>query len=143
MKILIINGPNINMLGIREKNIYGDVTYDKMCEKINEFAFENNVDIEIFQSNHEGDLIDKIQSAFFNNVSAIIINAGAYTHTSIGILDALKTVNIKVVEVHISDIYSREEFRHNSFISFVAEKRIIGHGINGYIEAIEYLLSCN
>ncbi len=143
MKILIINGPNINMLGIRERNIYGDITYDRMCEKINDYALKNKVDIEIFQSNHEGDLIDKIQSAYFNNITAIIINAGAYTHTSIAILDALKAVNIKVVEVHISDIYSREEFRHNSYISFVAEKSIIGHGINGYIEAIEYLLSCN
>ena len=139
MKVLVINGANINMLGIREKDIYGTKTYDDLKLMIFDYARANNVDIEIEQSNHEGELIDIIQQAYSDEVDAIVINPGAYTHTSIGILDALKAVNIPTVEVHISDISSREEFRKISYVSLYAEKRIIGHGLNGYIEALEYL----
>ena len=139
MKVLVINGANINMLGIREKDIYGTKTYDDLKLMIFDYARANNIDIEIEQSNHEGELIDIIQQAYSDEVDAIVINPGAYTHTSIGILDALKAVNIPTVEVHISDISSREEFRKISYVSLYAEKRIIGHGLSGYIEALEYL----
>ena len=139
MKVLVINGSNINMLGIREKDIYGSKTYDDLKLMIFDYARANNIEVEIEQSNHEGELIDIIQQAYFDEVDAIIINPGAYTHTSIGILDALKAVNIPTVEVHISDISSREEFRKISYVSLYAEKRIIGHGLDGYIEALEYL----
>ena len=139
MKVLVINGANINMLGIREKDIYGSKTYDDLKLMIFDYARANNIDITIEQSNHEGELIDIIQQAYTDEVDAIVINPGAYTHTSIGILDALKAVNIPTVEVHISDISSREEFRKISYVSLYAEKRIIGHGLDGYIEALEYL----
>ena len=139
MKVLVINGSNINMLGIREKDIYGSKTYDDLKLMIFDYARANNIEVEIEQSNHEGELIDIIQQAYSDEVDAIIINPGAYTHTSIGILDALKAVNIPTVEVHISDISSREEFRKISYVSLYAEKRIIGHGLDGYIEALEYL----
>ena len=139
MKVLVINGSNINMLGIREKDIYGSKTYDDLKLMIFDYARANNIDVEIEQSNHEGELIDIIQQAYSDEVDAIVINPGAYTHTSIGILDALKAVNIPTVEVHISDISSREEFRKISYVSLYAEKRIIGHGLDGYIEALEYL----
>ena len=139
MKVLVINGANINMLGIREKDIYGSKTYDDLKLMIFDYARANNIDITIEQSNHEGELIDIIQQAYTDEVDAIVINPGAYTHTSIGILDALKAVNIPTVEVHISDINNREEFRKFSYVSLYAEKRIIGHGLQGYIEAIEYL----
>ena len=139
MKVLVINGSNINMLGIREKDIYGSKTYDDLKLMIFDYARANNIDVEIEQSNHEGELIDIIQQAYPDEVDAIVINPGAYTHTSIGILDALKAVNIPTVEVHISDISSREEFRKFSYVSLYAEKRIIGHGLEGYIEALDYL----
>ena len=139
MKVLVINGANINMLGIREKDIYGAKTYDDLKLMIFDYARANNIDITIEQSNHEGELIDIIQQAYTDEVDAIVINPGAYTHTSIGILDALKAVNVPTVEVHISDISSREEFRKISYVSLYAEKRIIGHGLDGYIEALEYL----
>ena len=139
MKVLVINGSNINMLGIREKDIYGTKTYDDLKLMIFDYARANNIDVEVQQSNHEGELIDIIQQAYSDEVDAIVINPGAYTHTSIGILDALKAVNIPTVEVHISDISSREEFRKISYVSLYAEKRIIGHGLDGYIEALEYL----
>ena len=139
MKVLVINGANINMLGIREKDIYGTKTYDDLKLMIFDYARANNIDIEIEQSNHEGELIDIIQQAYSDEVDAIVINPGAYTHTSIGILDALKAVNIPTVEVHISDVNKREDFRKFSYISLYAEKRIIGHGLSGYIEALEYL----
>lgn len=137
MKFLVINGPNINMLGIREQSIYGNKTYSDLEKMIISKCNDKNIQVEIYQSNYEGDLITKIQEAY-NKFSAIIINAGAYTHTSIAILDALKSVGILTVEVHITDIYAREEFRHKSFISYYAEKSIIGEGIEGYIKAIEY-----
>lgn len=139
MKILVINGPNLNFLGIREKNLYGANTYLDLCNLINEHAKKKGIEIEVFQSNHEGAIVDKIQDAYFKNVDGIIINAGAYTHTSIAILDALKSVQIKTVEVHITDINKREEFRKLSYIKEVATESIIGHGIQGYIEAIDFL----
>ncbi|MBQ3001178.1 MAG: type II 3-dehydroquinate dehydratase [Bacilli bacterium] len=139
MKILVINGPNLNFLGIREKEIYGTLTYANLCDFINEYATSNNIDVEIFQSNHEGDIIDKIQQAYYEDVDGIVINPAGYTHTSVAILDALKAVNIKTVEVHISDIATREEFRKHSYVSLYSSKTIKGHGFDGYLEAIEYL----
>lgn len=139
MKILVINGPNLNMLGIREVGIYGSETYSSLVKKIKDYAKESNIDVECKQSNYEGEIITFIQNAYFDKVDGIIINPGAYTHTSIAILDALKSVNIKTVEVHISDLSKREEFRQKSYVSLFAEKRIIGHGLNVYLEAIDYL----
>ena len=141
MKILVLNGPNLNFLGIREPSIYGSNTYNDLCSLINEKAKKDNIDIEIYQSNSEGSLVDKIQQAYFDKVEGIVINPAGYTHTSVAILDALKAVNIPTVEVHISDISTREEFRKHSYISLVAKKTIKGHGFNGYIEAIDYLLN--
>lgn len=141
MKILVINGPNLNFLGIREPEIYGKSTYQDLCALINEKAKQLNIDIEIFQSNHEGSIVDEIQKAYFNKVDGIIINPAAYTHTSIAILDALKSVNIPCVEVHISDVSQREDFRKQSYVSLVAKKRIIGQGFNGYLQAIDYFVN--
>ncbi len=137
MRILIINGPNLNMVGIREKNIYGEKTYDDLCRLVSEKAAALGFESEIYQSNHEGDLVDKIQSAY-TDFDGIIINAGAYTHTSIAILDALKAVSKPAVEVHLSDINSREDFRKLSYVGMYAEKTIAGKGFDGYIEALEY-----
>ncbi len=139
MKFLVINGPNINFLGIREKEVYGEENYESLIEKIEKYAEEIGVDIETYQSNHEGDLVDAIQEAYFNKVDGIVINPAAYTHTSIVLLDALKAVNIPFVEVHISDLSKRESFRQTSYVGLAAKKRIIGHGLNGYLEAMEYL----
>ena len=139
MKILVINGPNLNMLGIREVGIYGSETYSSLVKKIKDYAKERKVEVECKQSNYEGEIVTFIQNAYFDKVDGIIINPGAYTHTSIAILDALKSANIKTVEVHISDLSKREEFRQKSYVSLFAEKRIIGHGLNGYLEAIDYL----
>jgi 3-dehydroquinate dehydratase-2 len=141
MKILVINGPNLNFLGIREPDIYGKETYNDLCNLINEKAKNENIDIEIYQSNHEGSLIDKIQQAYFDKVEGIVINPAGYTHTSIAILDALKAVNIPTVEVHISNVDGREDFRKLSYISYVAKHSIKGHGFKGYLEAIDYLLN--
>ncbi len=138
MKLLVINGPNINMLGIREKNIYGSETYDALIKMIEEHCSSLGIDCECFQSNHEGAIVDKIQSVY-NKVDGIVINPAAYTHTSVAILDALKAVSIPTVEVHISDITQREAFRQHSYISLVAKKTIAGKGFAGYIEAINYL----
>lgn len=138
MKILVINGPNINMVGIREPNIYGKETYQDLIKLINTTAKELSIEIEHYQSNHEGCIIDKIQSAY-NNFDGIVINPAGYTHTSVAILDALKAVALPTVEVHISDISEREAFRQHSFVSLVSEKTIKGHGLIGYKEAIEYL----
>lgn len=139
MKILVINGPNLNFLGIREPEIYGSKTYKDLCDLIKNHANIEEVDIEIFQSNHEGVIVDKIQQAYYDKVDGIVINPAAYTHTSVAILDALKSVNIPTVEVHISDINEREEFRKHSYISLAAIKQIKGLGFNGYIEAMKYL----
>lgn len=140
MKILVINGPNLNFLGIREVGIYGSNTYEDLCTLILDKAKMLSVDIEIFQSNSEGKIIDKIQEAYFNKVDGIVINPAGYTHTSVAILDALKAVMIPTVEVHISDIKSRESFRQHSFVSMVAKKTIAGLGLQGYLEAIDYLI---
>lgn len=138
MKILVINGPNLNMLGIREPSVYGSATYNDLVNKINLWATLLDIEVEIYQSNHEGYIVDKIQQAY-QNVDGIIINAGAYTHTSIAILDALKSVNIKAVEVHISNIYEREKFRHKSYVGMACEEHFIGLGFEGYKKAMEYL----
>ena len=138
MNILIINGPNLNMLGIREPELYGDQNYSALCKLIKKTCNENNFDFEIYQSNHEGAIVDKIQDAY-KAFDGIVINPAAYTHTSIAILDALKAVNIPTVEVHISDVSKREDFRQISYVSMAAVKTFMGLGINGYREAILYL----
>lgn len=139
MKILVLNGPNLNMLGIREPNIYGKETYQDLCLLINDYASKNDIEVEIYQSNHEGDLVDKIQQAYFNKVDGIVINPAAYTHTSIALLDALKSVNIPCIEVHMSDVSKREEFRQVSYVRLACKKSIIGKGLHGYILAIKEL----
>ena len=141
MKLLVLNGPNINMLGIREKGIYGTETYKDLLELITNTAKEKEVSIEVFQSNHEGVLVDKIQEAYFQGVDGIIINPAAYTHTSIAILDALKGVAIPTVEVHISDVSQREGFRQVSYVGRCCVKTIMGKGILGYKEAILFFTS--
>ena len=138
MKILVINGPNINMLGIREPEHYGKETYSDLVSKIQKHCDVKNVDVKIFQSNHEGDLVDEIQKAC-GNAGGIVINPGAYTHTSIAILDAVKSVNIPTVEVHIPKVEEREDFRQISYIRLACIKTITGHGTDGYLEAIDYL----
>lgn len=140
MKILVINGPNINMLGIREPAIYGSENFATLCGNIESYAKENGIEVKLFQSNHEGDLVDEIQNAY-SQFDGIVINPGAYTHTSIAILDAVKAVGIPTVEVHISDVSKREDFRQISYIRAACVKTIAGHGINGYIEALEFLIS--
>ncbi|MEE1244165.1 MAG: type II 3-dehydroquinate dehydratase [Acutalibacteraceae bacterium] len=139
MKILVINGPNLNMLGIREPSVYGNNTYSDLCSLINDYAKKLGVEVEIYQSNHEGDLVDKIQSAY-NKADGIVINPAAYTHTSVALLDALKAVAIPAVEVHISDVSKREDFRQISFVRSYCFATISGHGFNGYLEAIDRLL---
>ena len=140
MKILVINGPNINMLGIREKNIYGNKSYNDLIDFIKNAACEKGIEIEFYQSNHEGDIVDRIQNAYFENFDGIIINPAAYTHTSIAILDALKAVCMKTIEVHLSDISLREDFRKKSLISKACEKAIVGKGFEGYKEALNYFI---
>lgn len=140
MKLLIINGPNLNMLGLREPDIYGKQNYSALCHLINSSCEELGVDFEIYQSNHEGAIVDKIQDAY-SVFDGIVINPAAYTHTSVAILDALKAVSIPTVEVHISDINSRDEFRKHSYISLAAIKTIMGLGFDGYRVAIEYLVN--
>ena len=139
MKILVINGPNLNMLGIREPDIYGKSTYADLVALIKEHAEKIGVCVECFQSNHEGFIVDKIQEAY-GNTDGIVINPGAYTHTSVAILDALKSVGIPAVEVHISDVDAREEFRKLSYVSLYCQKRITGKGFAGYLEAMDYLV---
>lgn len=139
MKLLIINGPNINMLSIRETEIYGTVDYQGLIKMIKDYCDNKQVECAFFQSNHEGAIIDCIQSAY-KKYDGIIINPAAYSHTSIAILDALKAVNIKTVEVHISDIEKREPFRRFSYVSQYAQKVIKGQGINGYLLAVDYFL---
>ncbi|MBQ7288349.1 MAG: type II 3-dehydroquinate dehydratase [Clostridia bacterium] len=141
MKILVINGPNINMLGIREPDIYGKDTYDALCRQIKAHCAAKQVDVSFFQSNYEGAIVDAIQKAYFDKIDGIVINPAAYTHTSVAILDALKAVGIPTVEVHISDINSRDTFRKHSYISAVCQKTICGKGFAGYIEAIDHLLT--
>ena len=140
MKLYIINGPNLNMLGIREPGIYGNETYDSLVNMIKDKARGLDVEVDIYQSNHEGDLVDKIQEAYFKGADGIVINPGAYTHTSVALLDAVKSVMLPTVEVHISDVSKRESFRSVSYIGEACVKRIIGHGLSGYLEAMEYLV---
>ena len=139
MKILVLNGPNLNLLGIREPEIYGKGTYKDLCEKIEAYAIKEGIEVEIYQSNHEGALVDKIGGAY-GIFDGIVINPAAYTHTSIAVLDALKAVGIPAVEVHISDVSKREDFRQISYVRAYCVKSIIGRGFDGYTEAIDYLL---
>ena len=144
MKLLVINGPNLNMLGIREPDIYGKRTYDDLVQEITAFAKQIGVEVTVFQSNHEGALVEAIQQAYFNGVDGIVINPAAYTHTSVAILDALKAVSLPAVEVHLSDVENRDEFRKVSFVRAACLKTITGKGFAGYTEAMEYLAAlCN
>lgn len=138
MHILVINGPNLNMLGIREPDIYGKNTYADLCRLIETKAKEIGVTVELFQSNHEGSIVDKIQESY-QKADGIVINPAAYTHTSVAILDALKAVAIPTCEVHISDVDAREEFRRISCVGLYAEKKFAGYGFDGYLMAMEYL----
>ena len=139
MRILVLNGPNLNMLGIREKHIYGTQTYEDLTESILDLCEKEGITVEVIQSNHEGTLVDKIQEAYFNETDGIVINPAAYTHTSVAILDALKAVNLPTVEVHLSDVSQREDFRQVSYAGMACEKTIMGKGFDGYTEAILYL----
>lgn len=138
MKLWILNGPNLNMLGVREPNLYGHESYDDLCHKISEHADHIGVTVHFFQSNHEGALVDEIQNAY-QKADGIIINPGAYTHTSIALLDALKAVGLPTVEVHISDVKNREDFRQKSYIRTACVNTIMGHGTDGYLEAMDFL----
>ena len=142
MKILVINGPNLNMLGIREPDHYGRETYADLVEKIEEHAVATGVEVKCLQSNHEGDLVDYIQSAH-GAFDGIVINPGAYTHTSVAILDAVKAVSVPTVEVHISKVDEREDFRRVSYIRAACIATISGHGTDGYLEAMDLLMEIN
>ena len=137
-KIIILNGPNLNLLGEREKNQYGNVTLDNIEKNCHDYAKKNNIELSLFQSNIEGELVDKIQASR-NNQDGLIINAGGYTHTSVAIHDALKILKIPIIELHITNIYNREEFRHKSLISGIASSVICGFGTDGYIMSLEAL----
>ena len=139
MKILVINGPNLNMLGIREPDIYGRETYETLCDTVKKHCGMRGVEVEFYQSNHEGDLVDAIQRAY-NSADGIVINPGAYTHTSVALLDAVKAVGIPTVEVHISEVSKREAFRQISYIRAACEATVTGRGIKGYCDAVDILL---
>lgn len=140
MKLLVINGPNLNFLGIREKGIYGTQDFQYLMDMIQEKAKKENCEIDCFQSNHEGAIIDRIQEAYFDGTQGIIINPGAYTHYSYAIRDALASVSMPKVEIHISDITQREEFRKTSVTKDACDHQIYGHGLEGYIMAIDYVM---
>ena len=140
MKLLILNGPNLNLPGLREPEIYGSVNYETLCRMIRDHAAEMGAEAEIYQSNHEGDPVDQIQAAM-NRFDGIVINPAAYTHTSVALLDALRAVQIPTVEVHISDMDQRESFRRVSYVRPACVAAIIGHGVQGYLEAMDLLLS--
>lgn len=141
MKILVINGPNLNFLGIREKAIYGNQDYEYLCNMIKDAAKERNCEVECYQSNHEGAIIDRIQQAYFDGTAGIVINPGAYTHYSYAIHDALASVTtIPKCEIHISDITSREEFRKISVTAPACDKQIYGQGLNGYVMAMDFVI---
>lgn len=140
MKFLILNGPNLNLLGMREPDHYGSVSYVELCRGISDHCKEFDISAVFYQSNHEGDLIDRIQRAFDSKIDGIIFNPGAYTHTSIALADALRAVKIPTVEVHISKVEEREDFRQVSFIRPECIKTITGHGTNGYLEAVDFLI---
>lgn len=139
MKLLVLNGPNLNFLGIREPDKYGTETYEGLLEKIRTHCACKGIDVSFYQSNHEGDLVDAFQRAYYDKTDAIVINPGAYTHTSIALLDAARSVQIPLAEVHITDIATREPFRRVSFIREAAKYSVVGHGTNGYLEAIDLL----
>ena len=139
MKILVINGPNLNMLGVREPALYGSGTYEALCQKIRDYSRDKDIAVEFYQSNHEGALVDRIQAAYFDGVDGIVINPGAYTHTSIALLDAVKAVSIPTVEVHISKVEEREAFRQISYIRQACVATITGKGFDGYLEAMDIL----
>ena len=141
MKIYVINGPNLNMLGIREPELYGKSDYSSLVSAVEEHCKKRGVECVIFQSNHEGALVEKIQEAYFEHADGIVINPAAYTHTSIAILDAVKAVGIPTVEVHISKVEERESFRQVSFIRAAAIATITGRGIAGYLDAIDLLIA--
>ena len=140
MKIYVLNGPNLNMLGIRELDQYGKASYQELCDIIKRHADKRGVEVVIFQSNHEGALVDKIQEAYFEGADGIVINPGAYTHTSIALLDAVKAVSLPTVEVHISKVEEREDFRQVSFIRAACVATISGRGTKGYLDAMDLLL---
>ena len=139
MKLLIINGPNLNMLGIREKHLYGAQDYAALCEYVREQGARLGVEVELFQSNHEGMIVDRIQQAY-QQIDGIVINPAAYTHTSVAILDALKAVNIPACEVHLTDVNAREDFRKISYVRLACDKTFSGYGFDGYRMAMEYLV---
>lgn len=141
MKILVINGPNINFLGIREKSIYGTADFNYLLELLKEKETKEQITIETFQSNGEGELIDRIQQAFFDQVDGLVINPGAYTHYSIAIRDALASLEIPKIEVHISNVHKREEFRHVSVTAPVCTGQVVGLGLQGYLLAIDYIIN--
>ena len=138
MKLLVLNGPNLNMLGIREPAIYGKQDYPTLVKLLEDTAVRLGAELEVYQSNHEGDLVDKIQAAY-GAKDAIVINPAAYTHTSVAILDALKAVALPAVEVHLSDVKTRDDFRQISYAGMACEKTVMGKGFQGYVEAMEYL----
>ena len=140
MKLLVINGPNLNFLGIREPDHYGKETYQDLLNKIQHYCDEKMIDVSFYQSNHEGDLVDRIQQAYFEQTDGIVINPGAYTHTSVALLDAVKAVKIPTVEVHISAVEKREDFRQVSYIRQACIGTIIGQGTDGYLRGIDLLL---
>jgi len=139
-KIYVINGPNLNMLGIREPDQYGSESYASLIDMLKSHSEKTGYELVAYQSNHEGDLVDKIQEAYFRKADGIVINPGAYTHTSIALLDAIKATKLPTVEVHISKVEERENFRQISYVRLAAIKTITGHGLKGYIEAVDYLL---
>lgn len=141
MKIYVINGPNLNLLGIREPDKYGTQSYDSLISSLEEHSKKLGYTLVCYQSNHEGDLVDKIQEAYFEKADGIVINPGAYTHTSVALLDALNAVKIPAVEVHISDVSKREDFRQISYVRMACSKTIMGHGLEGYFEAVEFLIN--
>ena len=140
MKLLVINGPNINFLGIREPDIYGANTYNQLLDYIREVCSKEEIEVSFFQSNHEGEIVDAIQDAYYKKYDGIVINPAAYTHTSVAILDALKAVDIPAVEVHISELDKREDFRQISYIRQACMATVTGHGVKGYLEAIDMLI---
>ena len=143
MKLFILNGPNLNMLGIREPEHYGKTTYKDLEQIVKAHCEKNGVECVVFQTNSEGALVDKIQQAYFDGADGIVINPGAYTHTSIAILDAVKATQLPCVEVHISKVEEREDFRQISYIRLACVKTITGKGIQGYLDAIDFLINAN
>ena len=139
MKILVINGPNLNMLGIREPDKYGSESYHDLVEKIEKHCRQAEIEVDFYQSNHEGDMVDRIQQAYYEDFDAMVLNPGAYTHTSIALLDALKAVGIPAAEVHISKVEEREAFRQISYVREACCFTVTGHGTDGYLEAIDFL----